>query len=312
MSTTIFPDMADASVSAQIFMIAVYGYILLKAADIIGDGSEILGKMYGAGIVGGLVIPMLGAVPDGMMILMSGMGGGTRAQVQHELNVGIGTLAGSTIMLLTVPFGIAMILNARVYDHETKKAGKIVLDVVGGPSVRKPQIPEKFDLMNNCATYLSKTKGTAKIMILASSSYLVVQIPALYYTAWEHTRQTQLAGKEGFWALLGMLISIAMFIWYLWFQMHDEDARDMHNRKGLQYLKFNDWLRSKELRTNYLRLGGSAASVFDRIDIDNDGYLDFDELQVGLGMLGLDVDDNQARVYFSMIDINNDNVVNLR
>jgi Ca2+-binding EF-hand superfamily protein len=86
----------------------------------------------------------------------------------------------------------------------------------------------------------------------------------------------------------------------------------MHNRKGLQYLKFNDWLRSKELRTNYLRLGGSAASVFDRIDIDNDGYLDFDELQVGLGMLGLDVDDNQARVYFSMIDINNDNVVNLR
>ena len=49
------------------------------------------------GIIGGILIPILGAVPDGMMILMSGMGPGTREEIQQELNVGVGTLAGSTI-----------------------------------------------------------------------------------------------------------------------------------------------------------------------------------------------------------------------
>jgi hypothetical protein len=39
----------------------------------------------------------MGAVPDGAMVLFSGLGPVEEAQIQ--LNVGIGTLAGSTIML---------------------------------------------------------------------------------------------------------------------------------------------------------------------------------------------------------------------
>jgi hypothetical protein len=51
-------------------------------------------------IVGGLVLPILGALPDAAMILVSGLG----PDAQQQLSVGVGTLAGSTIMLLTIPW----------------------------------------------------------------------------------------------------------------------------------------------------------------------------------------------------------------
>ena len=54
-----------------------------------------------AGIVGSVVLPILGAVPDGAIMLFSGLG----PDAQEQMQVGVGALAGSTIMLLTVPWG---------------------------------------------------------------------------------------------------------------------------------------------------------------------------------------------------------------
>ncbi len=59
-----------------------------------------------AGLVGSIVLPVLGAVPDGMMVLFSGLG--SRMDAQEQLAVGIGALAGSTIMLLTIPWFLAI------------------------------------------------------------------------------------------------------------------------------------------------------------------------------------------------------------
>lgn len=67
----------------------------------ISDGSELLLLVPAvAGIVGSVVLPVLGAVPDGAIVLFSGMGD----DAQEELSVGVGALAGSTIMLLTIPW----------------------------------------------------------------------------------------------------------------------------------------------------------------------------------------------------------------
>lgn len=56
------------------------------------------------------------AVPDGMIVLFSGMGPGA----QEQLNVGVGALAGSTVMLITVPWLLS------VY------AGRVDIEVWGG------------------------------------------------------------------------------------------------------------------------------------------------------------------------------------
>jgi hypothetical protein len=56
------------------------------------------------GIVGSVVLPVLGAVPDGAIILFSGLG----SDAKNQIVVGVGALAGSTIMLITLPWFIAV------------------------------------------------------------------------------------------------------------------------------------------------------------------------------------------------------------
>lgn len=65
-----------------IFLFVVYGYILMNASNLISDGSEflLLVPSY-AGIVGSIVLPILGAVPDGMLILFSGIGSDAQNQL---------------------------------------------------------------------------------------------------------------------------------------------------------------------------------------------------------------------------------------
>ena len=66
------------------FLFCVYGYVLAYASDMISNGSDLLLLVpeY-AGVVGSIVLPVLGAVPDGMLILFSGMGD----DAQNQLSV---------------------------------------------------------------------------------------------------------------------------------------------------------------------------------------------------------------------------------
>lgn len=54
----------------------------------------------------------MGGVPDGMMVLFSGLSGTTKEK-QDSLKVGIGALSGSSILALSLAFG-CMIIAGRV------------------------------------------------------------------------------------------------------------------------------------------------------------------------------------------------------
>jgi hypothetical protein len=107
---------------------AVYGYILMFSSNMISDGSELLLLVPSlAGIVGSIVLPVLGAVPDGCIVLFSGIG----SDAQESLNVGIGALAGSTIMLLTVPWFLSIVGGrVNVVDGNVSNFLLIILTVV--------------------------------------------------------------------------------------------------------------------------------------------------------------------------------------
>ena len=57
------------TVMGNIFLIAVYGYFMFLAASYLSYGSELLMEILGPGIVGGLFLPILGTLPDAMLIL---------------------------------------------------------------------------------------------------------------------------------------------------------------------------------------------------------------------------------------------------
>ena len=92
------------------FLNLVYGYALLTAAGFISDGSELLLEILSPGLVGGLLLPILGAVPDAAVIIASGLGA-SKEDAQEQVSVGMGTLAGSTVMLLTIAWGGSLILG---------------------------------------------------------------------------------------------------------------------------------------------------------------------------------------------------------
>lgn len=102
-----------------LFLGAVYAYILFTAANLISSGSELLMLIPSLkGIVGPVVLPVLGAVPDGAIVIFSGLG--PIASAQEQLSVGIGALAGSTIMLLTIPWGLSIYYGRVRIDDEGK------------------------------------------------------------------------------------------------------------------------------------------------------------------------------------------------
>lgn len=53
----------------NVFLILVYGYLMFLGATYLSSGSELLLEILGPGIIGGLFLPVLGALPDAMLIL---------------------------------------------------------------------------------------------------------------------------------------------------------------------------------------------------------------------------------------------------
>ena len=81
----LFPKSETMDFPALLFMMCVYGYVLMTGSQIISQGSEMLLLIYGPGIIGGLIIPILGAIPDCAIILISGLGEGSQKDIQQEL-----------------------------------------------------------------------------------------------------------------------------------------------------------------------------------------------------------------------------------
>jgi hypothetical protein len=104
-----------------LFFLFSYGYVLFFSSNLISDGSELLLLIpkY-EGLVGSVVLPILGAVPDGAIVLFSGLG----ADAQNQLNVGMGGLAGSTVMLLTIPWLLAVYAGRVNIENGVANYGK--------------------------------------------------------------------------------------------------------------------------------------------------------------------------------------------
>lgn len=57
------------TVLGNIFLMLAYGYLMLVGAKCLSSGSELLLNILGPGIIGGLFLPVLGALPDALLIL---------------------------------------------------------------------------------------------------------------------------------------------------------------------------------------------------------------------------------------------------
>lgn len=233
---------SEVGITGLLWLGLTYGYLLSIASSFIEEGSELLLLVPSlAGLVGGVVIPLLGAVPDGAIMLFSGLG--PIEEAQEQLAVGVGALAGSTIMLLTIPLFLS-VYYGRV--NVSEKTGRCNY-------TKSPKFVEPRNMMDN----LHKTGVTVKpeimraalVMIITLLPYFLIQVPAMLI-------EGDIALGEHNWAILAFAVCITGFCVYMYLQVK-ESASGQNQDKTTQTMK-------KLIQMGQVSLGGTLAGVIQK------------------------------------------------
>ncbi|KAF3965916.1 hypothetical protein ACB098_06G080100 [Castanea mollissima] len=266
------------SVLGNIFLIAVYGILMFIAAKSLSNGSELLLEILGPGIIGGLFLPILGALPDAMLILVSGLSGSTDT-AQSQVSVGMGLLAGSTVMLLTVIWGSCVIVGkCDLVDSVAKDA----LDTKG------------FSLTESGISTDIWTSYAAMMMVISVIPFLVVQIPQFLNS----TSGRRLA------ILIGLIVSLLLLVSYCLYQV----LQPWIQKRKIAYVKHKHLILGFLTHLKKHALGrlldkngepdkGNIEKLFSSIDVNHDGYISDSELRalmVGINFDEIDLDQNEA------------------
>ena len=218
--SNVFP--CSDKIVGNIVLILFYGLTLGFAAKLISDGAELLLDLgLPAGLIGGVILPVLGAVPDSVMIAVSGMG--PRAEAQTQLSVGMGTLAGSTILLLTFAWSVSLFL------------GRVDLVKEGTRTVGIDRQSTGFSLFRQGAEISKQVTVVAIIMMVTSLPYLIVQSADWAFGATKLKQVQPRYVKNA--AFATMIICLILFIAYLVIQIIMSvkigDARVQRHRKKI-------------------------------------------------------------------------------
>ncbi|KAK9056944.1 hypothetical protein SSX86_024309 [Deinandra increscens subsp. villosa] len=262
----------------NLFLILVYGYLMFLAATYLSAGSELLLEILGPGLVGGLLLPILGALPDGMLILVSGLSGSVEV-AQEQVSVGMGLLAGSTVMLITVIWGTCIyvgkcdINNSVAVDNEDTKG---------------------FDLVGSGVSTDIWTSYSAMIMAVSVLPFIVVQFPQIMHSD---------SGRH-LAVLIGLIVSVSLLIAYCVYQV----VQPKLQRRRLAFAKHKH-VRSRILKYLKMRALGRLMDdqgkpnndvlekLFKSIDSDGDERLSHSELRalvVGMRLNELNLNEDDA------------------
>jgi len=287
----------SSSVSGNVFLMLAFGYILTVAAQMIGEGSELLLEVLNPGLVGGLLLPLLGAFPDALIIASSGLKG-TPEEAQETVAVGLGVLAGSTVMLLTVAWGGSLI------------AGRCDLNEKGTAVERTLTKP----FGETGITTDEQTKVGALIMALSALPLLIVQIPLLD----GHPAE----GPEA--ALIGASICAVGLVSYGAYQVANPWLQEKKIKEAR--LKLARARAARQLGLSARSWGGlvnpatgavrqdSVDRFFDLFDKDNSGSLERTELQalivsMGTEHTGVMPSKEEVDIWMREFDKNDDQII---
>ncbi|KAL5729966.1 hypothetical protein ACHQM5_002853 [Ranunculus cassubicifolius] len=276
------------------FLIAVYGFLMFMAARYLSSGSEMLLEILGPGIIGGLFLPVLGALPDALLILVSGLSG-NKETAQDQVLVGMGLLAGSTVMLLTLLWGSCVILG------KTDIEGQKTIDL---------QDTKGFSLTGSGISTDIWTSYAAMIMVISLIPFIIVQIPQIIHTS---------SGRR-LTVLIALIASIALLVSYCLYQVFQPWIQE----RKLKYVRLKHvmsgvlgQLKKRSLGKLYKDDGKPNADVikklFKAIDLDDSGHLSKQELRaliIGINFEKIDFDhDDAAREIMADFDISRDDYV---
>lgn len=199
------------TVVGNLLLMAVYGYILAKGSKILADGSELLMEILNPGFIGGFLLPVLGALPDSAIIFVSGLGGDPEL-VKEEISVGMGTLAGSTVMLLTVAWAGSVFVGRCNLGRDGKAIDKTLTR------------SHRWSLTETGVTCEDDLKINSRIMMVTALAYWLIQGIAFKHVS-ANTDDTTSQREEAPFALATVVVAGVAFLAYSAYMVMNTQAQ---------------------------------------------------------------------------------------
>ncbi|XP_051126363.1 sodium/calcium exchanger NCL2-like [Andrographis paniculata] len=252
----------------QLFLIVVYEYLLFHAESYLGAGGDRIFKILGPGVFGATAFQLIGSLPEALILLASGLWSSSEEGAQECVVTGLGLLAGSSTLLLTVVWGACVFLAARrpSPSPEPTRLERLFLRGCGGAVT--------------VTVTDARTSYTARIMLLSGIPLAMIQIPGALSLSYRLRRA---------FLLLTLLFSLLLLLSYFFYQICEPWIQE----RRLLYIKHEhlvvDVLNHFQNRTmgNLLTDNGSPnihtiTRVFAERDSDGDRAITFSELKAFL------------------------------
>ncbi|KAI9403122.1 hypothetical protein POPTR_001G375300v4 [Populus trichocarpa] len=265
----------SSNIFGHLFLIAVYEYMLFHGEGYLASGGEKIFRILGPGVFGASAFQVLGALPESLILL------------------GVGLLAGTSILLLTMLWGTCVIAGSVQSSKPT---------ISNTSSSRLLSWFTEFGVTTDL-----ETSYTARIMGLSVLPFLILQIPKIFNSN----------SGEYLTILISLVVSVASLLIYFFYQIFEPWIQ----KRRLEYVKYDEALLRilqlvQERALGSILTGEGAPNInaiqrlFEEIDEDGDDCISPSEVRkllLDIKSTGMNIDkDNASEELIKVLDLNDD------
>ncbi|RDY04255.1 Sodium/calcium exchanger NCL2, partial [Mucuna pruriens] len=242
------------NIFGHLFLILVYEYLMFHGESYLANGSEQIFKILGPGIFGASAFHILGALPESLIFLVSGLVSNEEAAQEYAFS-GVGLLAGSSILLLTVVWGSCVIAGSQEFDEHDSPA-----------SISSHKSLKALFTGSGITTDL-ETSYSARIMVCSVIPLAIMQIPNLFQFS---------SGLRSVTLVIALLITFIFLLLYFAYQIFEPWVQ----KRRLEYVKHDHLIlkilqhvQKNTLQRILTKNGSPNVSAIRRLyrEIDQDG-----------------------------------------
>ncbi|KAJ6966137.1 hypothetical protein NC652_003886 [Populus alba x Populus x berolinensis] len=282
----------SSNIFGHLFLIAVYEYMLFHGEGYLASGGEKIFRILGPGVFGASAFQVLGALPESLILLASGLLN-TREVAQESVSTGVGLLAGTSILLLTLLWGTCVIAGSIQSSKPT---------ISNTSSSRLLSWLTEFGVTTDL-----ETSYTARIMGLSVIPFLILQVPKIFNSnSGEHLT-----------ILTSLVVSVVSLLIYFFYQIFEPWIQ----KRRLEYVKYDEALLRilqlvQERALGRILTGEGAPNInaiqrlFEEIDKDGDDYISPSEVRqllLDIKSTGMNINkDSASEELIKVLDLNDD------
>ncbi|KAF7140596.1 hypothetical protein RHSIM_Rhsim06G0204300 [Rhododendron simsii] len=257
--------------TGHLFLIVVYEYLLFHGESYVASGGERIFKILGPGIFGASAFQVIGSLPEALILLASGLLN-SKETAQEYVYTGVGLLAGSTILLLTVLWGTCVIVASTNFSNDQNSDPSVNSSPGHNPFWRFLSFLTDYGITADV-----ETSYMARIMLISVIPLIIIQIPTVFHFS---------SSGERIIIIITLVISVSFLLWYFLYQVFQPWIQ----KRRLEFVKHEhlvvDILRhvQKHALGRLLTADGAPnvtaiRRLFEEVDQDGDKILSLTELR---------------------------------